>query len=229
MQPFHLNPVDLGVVILILLSGFLAFMRGFTKEVLSVVGWVGAAFATLYLRVPLEPIVRRYVSPTYIADPLTWIVIFLATLVTLSLLSHAIAARVRGSIMGPLDRSLGLLFGLGRGIVVACIAFLLLAWAMPVASDRPAWLREARVVPLLERGGDMLLGLLPEATRQRSRAAVGRSAGQARDTIDAARTLQRLTTPPGGPTSTPDTDRESGYKGDERRTLDNLIRNNQER
>lgn len=229
MHAGTINPVDLGVIAILLISAFFAFVRGFTKEVLSILGWVGAALVTFVLFNPLKPFLRHYLSPHYLADAVTGFVIFLATLVILSLISHAIAVRVRQSPVGAIDRSLGFLFGVVRGAVVISIAYLLVSWVLP-RPEQPAWLTEARSLPLMQEGGQVLLGFLPDAARERSLETLGEAGAKAKTGLDAARALEQLSTPPAAAApAAPDTQDETGYKNGERRALDNLIQNDQSR
>lgn len=223
-----MNGFDLAVIVAVLVSGLLALYRGFVKEVLAVAGWIGAGLAALYLFPPVQPLARQYISPNLLADAVAGIGLFIAALVALSLVSHALSARVRDSGLGPLDRALGFVFGLLRGAALVAVAWLVLLWVWPV-QDHPPTLREARVVPLLEEGGELLLSLLPEGAEARSRAAVGRTSGRANDALEGLRAIEQLTKRPGAPISAPDTVTDSGYKGDERRALDNLFRSNQDR
>lgn len=228
MQATGVSPLDLAIIALLLISAFFAFLRGFTKEVLSLLGWAGAAVATLVLFDPLKPLARGYLSPNLLADAVTGVGIFLVTLLVLSIIGHAIASRVRDSAIGPLDRSLGFLFGLLRGAVVVCIAYLLVSWVVP-DREQPAWLAQARTLPLLKIGSEQLLTLLPEDARARSRAAVDGSAERARQGIDAANAIEGFTKPQSAQSSKPDSPDETGYKNGERRSLDTLIRSNQDR
>ena len=152
--------IDLGVGAVIVISALFAFARGIVREVLAIVGWVGAILATLQLFPYMQPFGRTHISSSILADLATGTAIFIFTLVLFSLLSYAIAARVRESRVSALDRSLGFLFGMGRGAVVTCLAYLLLALVMP-PNDQPLWLRHAKVTPHLEQGAVMLLKLVP--------------------------------------------------------------------
>lgn len=239
MDALPLNPVDLAVVAILLVSGVVAFFRGFVREVLAVGVWVGAAFVTLYAFKPAQPYARQYISTTLLADAVTGAAIFILALIALTLVSNALAKRVQASQMGALDRSLGFVFGLGRGLVIAAIVFLIASWLMP-SPEQPDWMKTARTTPLLRASGDFILGLLPEDAERRSREAVGSAADNARDAADRARALQRVTAPPSGAASpaapagpaTPapaDSRPDSGYKDQERRALDGLIRGNQDK
>jgi membrane protein required for colicin V production len=223
MESFPINLIDLCVIAILLISGFFAFVRGFVREVLSVAGWVGAAIVTLYLFEPVRPHVRGLIPSPLIADIVTGAGIFIVSLVVLSIISHFVAERVRDSMIGPVDRSLGFVFGLIRGAVLCAAAFLLFSWLV-AREDRPDVIATARSLPLLEQGSGLLLRLLPESARQETEKAVNTGSTKAKDAAAGVEALRRaneaLRTPA-------DTAGEKGYKPDERRALDNLIRGSQ--
>ena len=180
-----MNFVDIIVIAVILISGVFAFLRGFVQETLSVVGWVGAAAATIYAFNDLNPIVLGYVDSEPLAIGITIIGTFVITLVILSLISHSIAVRVRASSVSALDRSLGLVFGLARGAVVVVAAYLALEWALP-REDQPQWLLEARLMPYAIRGGEMAKELVPRSLRDEGVDAAERLGVQAREAVAAS-------------------------------------------
>jgi len=166
MDSLPINPAELVVIAIIIVSGLLALARGLVREVLSIVGWVGAAVVTLFA----VPHVRPYLAPMVGTDPFllnvaTGVLIFIVTLVALSLASFGIARQVKNSQLSALDRSLGFIFGLVRGAVLVCLAYMALVWSMPNPADHPAVIREARSLPLVQMGMATLTGLVPEAWR----------------------------------------------------------------
>jgi len=225
MQSLPINALDIAILVVLLISGFFALVRGFVREVLSVAGWIGAALATAYLFEPARPFARELIPSALLADIATGAVIFVLTLVLISILSHLIAERVRGSMIGPVDRSLGFVFGIARGAVLCCAAFLLFAWLVPT-EDRPGVVTSARALPLLERGGELLLNILPESARQETQEAVGLGADRVKDAAAGAEALRRANEAVRSATGA-DSGKEKGYKTDERRALDNLIRGSQ--
>ena len=156
--------VDLGILAILGVSGLLAASRGFVKEILAVGAWIAAAAAALLLFPSVKEFTRDLVSREIIADGITIGVIFLVTLAVVSLISQPISARVRESNMGTTDRALGFGFGLVRGALIVAIGYVLMTWVAPV-SDQPDWLREAKLMPLVEQAGDWLLELVPGAFR----------------------------------------------------------------
>ncbi|SLN47899.1 CvpA family protein [Oceanibacterium hippocampi] len=209
MQDFPINPADLAIFVVLALSALLAFMRGFTKEVLAVAAWVGAAFATLYLFLPLQPYLRAYIPSQLLADALTAVGIFIVTLVVISLLANMISSRVRDSGIGALDRSLGFLFGLLRGAVLVSIAWLVFVQIFP-PRDRPDWIREARLMPVVGSFSETLVALLPPEARDRVLAATAEVEEKVRD----------IAVPPGGAEA--GQNGEQGYGLSERRIMERL-------
>lgn len=164
MESFPLNFTDLGIAGIILLSGVFAFYRGFVRELFSMVSWIGAAAATIYGFPYAQSWGREFITVRLVADLVTGVAIFFVALIVLSLLSRFLTMRVRYSSMSPLDRSVGLVFGFLRGAVLVCVAWLLLVWALP-REDHPNWITSARSLPLVQRGGAILISLIPERMR----------------------------------------------------------------
>jgi membrane protein required for colicin V production len=220
--------LDIAVVAIVLISGVLALARGLVREVLSVGAWVGAAIATLYLFEFAQPVARTYIEVELIADIVAGVVLFVITLIVLSLISHALSRRVRDSALGPLDRSLGLVFGLARGAALVALAYLIFSALFP-PEDRPAWVAEARTEPFMEQGAEVLAGILPERWVAKSvDAAEGAktAAGQAMETGKAVQPLaEPLFKAPAIETRAEPVD--PGYKDQERKDLERLIQGSQ--
>jgi membrane protein required for colicin V production len=222
-----MTAADLAVVAVILLSGLLAFFRGLVREVLSIAGWVGAAAATLYGFRPLQPVVRKLVGIDLLGDILTAAGLFVVALVLISVLSHSLALRVRGSALSAVDRSLGFVFGLIRGAVVVCIANLALGIMMP--DSQPDWLRNAKSRPAIERGTELLKSLIPREFRSQGASAAEELKRRAEAATEARKNYERLISPaPAPPAAKADAPAEAtGYKPGERRDLDRLIQSSQ--
>ncbi|WP_340150066.1 CvpA family protein [uncultured Sneathiella sp.] len=160
MENMPIQGTDAVILVILLISAIFGFIRGFVKETLSVAGWVGAVFLSLYLFPLLQPIAREFILNLLIADILTGAVIFILSLVILSYISHAISEKVKASSLGALDRSLGIFFGLARGVVLLGIAWLIFVQFIP-EKDRPDWVLQAKMLPLIEGSGEFVARLLP--------------------------------------------------------------------
>lgn len=195
-----MNVVDIVVIAILLLSAVLAFIRGFTTEVLSLAGWVGAAFTAVYAYPHLQPRVQTFllekvdVSSPLVVDGLTVGVTFLVSLFILTFLFTRIGGLIRGSSLSALDRSLGFLFGLARGSLLVIIAFLFVSWLIP-PKEQPLWMHEAKTRPFIEQGAAIFLSLLPQRIYDATIGKDPASDDPAQPEIDPKVLLQRLTVP----------------------------------
>ncbi len=152
--------VDLAVIGMLAVSALLAFMRGFVREVLGVGAWVAAVLVAIWAFPFARPRFREWLGAPDLVDPVTFAAVFIATLLVLLLISHWIGALVRGSALGGLDRTLGLIFGLLRGAALVVFAYIAAGLVIPV--DRwPGVVLQARSLPLAYAGAAWAAARLP--------------------------------------------------------------------
>jgi membrane protein required for colicin V production len=219
---FGLTVIDLILLGAVAVSAIVALARGFVREVLSIVGWIGAILGTLYLFPIGQQVARKYIEWQIVADIVAGVVLFVAILVALTMISGAISKRVQQSSINVLDRSLGLLFGLVRGAVLICLAYLLYAHAVP-PKEQHAYIRQARLIGLVEVGADWLYMLVPAEYRRKGDAAVRDAKGAVDQGVQAKKALDSL----GGavPKAVQDLEKEKGYKPGDRQGMEQLLRN----
>ncbi|HUK60019.1 MAG TPA: CvpA family protein [Stellaceae bacterium] len=162
-----MNALDICVVGVIILSGLMAFARGFVRECLSIASWLGATAAALYGLPYLRPFAEHYVPKGTFADAAAAGVLFIVTLVVLSIIAGMIARQVKHSSLSALDRTLGLLFGLGRGALLVTIGFLALSFALPQKGEKPNWLAQSRTAPLFSSATAEIARLAPGSLKDR--------------------------------------------------------------
>ena len=205
------------VLAVVALSTLLALGRGFVKEVLSVLGWVGAAVATflIFFYVPqVRDFARKQIAEEVFADIAAAVAIFTVSLLLLGMVNHAISSRVQGSALGPLDRSLGLVFGLLRGIVLVALAHMVMAdWLLPNRSTWPDVIAQARSEPYAAMAANYLKGLVPEDLKARAGELIDQGTGAVEQGKQLNDTLQQLN--PGTDEQTPpDSGSPDGEKSD---------------
>ncbi len=219
-----MNLVDICVIGVVAFSAILALMRGLVSEVLSVGGWVGAALTTLYAFPRLQPYMRAHVEPAMLADGMSIVGVFVLSLVIFSVIAHEISSGVRGSALSAVDRSLGLVFGIARGALLVCLAWMLVAWLVP-PPDQPQWLREAKTRPFAETGAAWLQTLVPAQVRNDAATQLDAAAAKARQSLQDAEALRRLTAPKPETPQTGQPAASGAYKKQDRGELDRLIQN----
>jgi membrane protein required for colicin V production len=153
--------LDLAVLAIVLISALLALLRGFTREVLAILSWVAAGAAAYYLHPLALPYIRPHVPKENIAQGLAIAGVFFAALIVISLITVKLSDLILDSKIGALDRTLGFIFGAARGLLLAIVAFVFYSWLAPDA-NQPEWVRNARMKPILEAGGEKLHDLVPQ-------------------------------------------------------------------
>ena len=111
-----------------LVSAMLAMVRGFSREVLSVVSWAAAAAAAFFFYKPVLPYVQPYIDNDKIAMAASAGIVFLIALIVVSVITMKLADWIIDSRIGALDRTLGFLYGAVRGILVVAVALLVFNW-----------------------------------------------------------------------------------------------------
>ena len=151
-----------GVLLAVMLiSGLLAMIRGFMREILSIGAWGVAALVTLYSYPRVLPLAKQYITSDMVATGASVGGVFLLTLLIVSIITVRISDMVLDSRVGALDRTLGFLFGLGRGLIIVVVAFLFFAWLVPDRSQ-PEWVRGAKSKVVLQSTGQWLMSMLPD-------------------------------------------------------------------
>lgn len=230
-----LQALDFLIIGVLLVSASLSLIRGFTKEVLSITGWVVSGYAAIFLGPSMKPVLAEYVTIDWVVSGGSMLLVFLITLISFSFISSQISGQLKGSSLGPLDRSLGILFGAARGLFIVCIAYLGISAVIP-EKDHPDFIADAKLRPMLQTGSRSFVALVPldrlplnlsnigETVSERVNEAVkdvgpeilqevGESALQR--VLDGAQSIEIQQD------SLPD----KGYKRNERDQIDRLIRN----
>ncbi|WP_254493790.1 CvpA family protein [Bartonella sp. B1099] len=149
------------VVVIILLSAFLAMLRGFSREVLSLISWAIAAVTTLFLFKPVLPFFEQYLSNKMIALITTLVTIFIIVLIITSIITMKISDFIIDSRIGILDRAIGFIFGALRGLLIMVIGMLLIN-ALIKPEHQADWLKNAKTRPILDSLGQKVWGILPK-------------------------------------------------------------------
>ncbi len=166
-----LTAFDVGVGVLVLISAILATARGLTREVLSLATWAGSAAIAAYMYFNHLDFARQYIQEEIVADVATVVGSFIIALIVLHLITMRIADFVVDSKIGPLDRTLGFIFGVARGALIAVVVVVFGQWLLntngPGGEDKlPSWAKDSRSLPFLQDMGERLITALPDDVEQ---------------------------------------------------------------
>jgi membrane protein required for colicin V production len=160
MSGLPVTTIDLIVIVIVLLSALVALWRGLVRETFSIFEWVASAYVALRMAPVFQPMVSGIIAPPWLA----WVAVFLGTfiivLVPLSIMTHRFAEIVKRSEIGAIDRALGFVFGIGRGLVIVGLAYIAYASFVPLESQS-ATVTGARLFPIIQNSSEVLLSLVP--------------------------------------------------------------------
>lgn len=226
--------IDIVVIAILLVSILISFFRGFIREILTILGMGGAFLAAFYLGPTLEPILFGMLSDPdaeetqklfdiipfdLLAKVLAYGGIFVVFMVLLTLLSHILSSGAEKIGLGSLDRTLGAIFGLIRGILLLGLLYLPFQYGMQDEEERDAFFAEAYTYPYLVWSSQAVEYFIPKNGDVDAAAASLKLKGQEniekiiKDSQPLRATDEKA----------PAVEGEEGYKQDNRKDLDKLI------
>jgi membrane protein required for colicin V production len=148
-----LTSLDILVLLAVGGAAALGLKRGFVTEVMSLFAWVAVVFAIKLFHLPLSEALTPVVGLPSGGATLAFAILTGGTWLLGRVVANAVGARVKTSVLGPVDRALGFGFGALKGVIIASLFFLLATLVVDFVgggpSRRPAWMRDSRTYPLL--------------------------------------------------------------------------------
>src|SRR5215469_13311654 len=186
MGQLSFTGIDVLVAAIVLISAGVATFRGLVRETFGILEWVAGLYIAFRFSPVFRPLISEAISPVW----LQWLVVFVGTFllvfIPLSIMSHRLSELVKKSEIGPVDRTLGLVFGIARGLVIVGLAYIAFGALVP-AKDHPQTLTKARLLPLIRNTSDVLRSLGPGKAREPAEAQQAEGAQQTGD-VEAAKT-----------------------------------------
>lgn len=155
-----LTAFDVGIGLLVFISAILATARGLTREVLSLGTWAGSALFAIWMWQAHPEIAQQYIADETVSSVATVLVSFIVSLIVLHLITIRVADFVVDSKIGPLDRTLGFVFGGLRGVLIGVVFAIFIQFLGTSVPNE--WISESRTLPALSSLGDSLVEALPD-------------------------------------------------------------------
>jgi membrane protein required for colicin V production len=172
--------LDIVVIVILLISSVVAFLRGFVREVLTILGLGGAALTALVMGPEFAPGIEQWLLGDLAADTeeklwgivpydiaamvMAYAGVFVVTLIVLSIISHYIAKSVHALGLGPVDRSLGVVFGIVRALLLIGLLYMPFHILME-EEEKEEWFANSHSYSYVEFSSDFILGFMPESWR----------------------------------------------------------------
>jgi membrane protein required for colicin V production len=167
--------LDLVVIGILLVSAAVAFLRGFVREIFTIGSLLGAAFATLYFGPGLVPTVEGWLVDPAASEPQTlfglipysmlvpvvaFALVFTVAILLLTFATFLVSKGVHSVGLGPVDRSLGVVFGLVRGFIL--IGLMGMVFNFVLSDDqRETYFGQSKTYGYVNYTADLMQALLP--------------------------------------------------------------------
>lgn len=156
-----LTEFDIAVLIIVLLSSVFATLRGFIKELLVLVSWIGSAAITIYSFPYAADFMGDWFQDSKVVNIIAIILVFLGILTLISIVNAMILDNLREMRLGMIDRSTGLLFGLVRGVLIASVIHFAII-ILHQDDEGPDWLTGSETYQITKVGSDIIKELSEE-------------------------------------------------------------------
>lgn len=150
--------VDYVIVAIILVSTLISLVRGFVKEVISLLTWVAAFVVALTFSASAASLVPPAVDIPSARVAIAFMILFVIVLILGGIINWAISTLVNKTGLSGTDRSVGMVFGLARGIFI--IAILILLAGLTAAPQAPWW-HDSMLIPHFTTVAEWIKALLP--------------------------------------------------------------------
>jgi membrane protein required for colicin V production len=151
--------VDYIIVAIVIVSSIMGLVRGLLREAVAVITWFLAIVLAWYFGSSLEPMLGGVLVGSPMRIWVARIIIFVGVLLIGSAISVVLGHFVRVSMFSGMDKFLGFVFGIVRGIVVVG-AFTIAVQALRMDQD-PKWQR-SRLLPYAAGVAEALRGMVGE-------------------------------------------------------------------
>lgn len=157
----QLNNLDVVFLVIVGVSALVAIARGVTKELLSITGWILAAVSVYYLLPVVDPIMQKYIASKVLSNLVSGMVILILFCIFWVLAVDKISTQIRFSKLSSLDRILGFIFGIFRGVIIVILLQIMISSLIPEESQKGVF-AESRYFKLAGDAAGPIKSLIPE-------------------------------------------------------------------
>jgi membrane protein required for colicin V production len=169
--------IDLVVLAVVLVSALISFMRGFIREVLTIAGVVCGIIAAVLFGPSFAPTVRGWfgieegaeappnlfglIPMEFVADAVAYGALFLGVVIVVYIITHFISGAAKAIGLGPVDRTLGVVFGIARGLILLGLIYMPLNVLIP-PKTKENWFKDSQTHIIIEKVSASMAQYLPD-------------------------------------------------------------------
>jgi len=151
--------VDLIIIVIIIISALISLVRGFVKESLSLASWILAGFIALRYFTPLADLLEPYIESPTIRTATGFAILFVSSLIVGAIINYMASQAVTKTGLTGTDKSLGVVFGVARGLLIVTL-LVLLAGLTPMPSE--PWWNDSTMIEFFSDMANWIKDILPQ-------------------------------------------------------------------
>lgn len=150
---FNLTSLDYIYIGVVLASTIWATIRGGIYETVATLSWVVAAITARFVSPMLDGLLQRWfglAESTVGTLVSSYFIVFFVILLVVGFFNQKLRDKIQESMMNVTDHTLGVIFGIIRGIVVMGIVYWIMLWYYSDGPRLPRWVADARTRPIMQ-------------------------------------------------------------------------------
>ena len=150
---FNLTSLDYVYIGVVLASTIWATIRGGIYETVATLSWVVAAITARFVSPMLDGLLQKWfglAESTVGTLVSSYFIVFFVILLVVGFFNQKLRDRIQASMMNVTDHTLGVIFGIIRGVVVMGIVYWVSLWYFSDGPRMPRWIADARTRPIMQ-------------------------------------------------------------------------------
>lgn len=222
---FDLTFLDYIYILVVLASTIWATVRGGVYETIATLSWIVAAVSAKFVSPHLDVLLQKWFNvpdSTVVTLVVSYFIVFFVILVIVGFINHKIRERIQDSFLSVVDKTLGVVFGIIRGVVAMGFIYWGMVWYYSdVPRGMPKWVTDARTRPVMQLTAIKMDDWFFFGTCRLLRADMERDRNQHANLINPAVKSTKKVEP--SENTAKKTEDETGYKTSERVALENQL------
>ena len=140
--------IDIAIVFIVATSGVISMIRGFVKEAMALAIWLSAFVVAMSFKEVVAELLANVIVLASIRQLAAWGILFVGTLLIGAMVNFLLGKLVSSTGLSGTDRTLGLVFGVFRGLLVVLALVIIVPKALPV--DQDSWWTASSLIPLFQ-------------------------------------------------------------------------------
>ena len=152
--------LDIAIGIILIVFSTCGLVRGFLKEISSVVNWFGSFYLTSIIKPFVRPFFEDKIQIPFLLDTVMNVVVFVVLIIVISVITNYISITLKKIIPASINGSIGMLCGFLRGFLISAIIIAFVKIVYDKANNKPEWIENSHIYNSISYDGNIFVNML---------------------------------------------------------------------